>query len=293
MGMVSDMLACMCRKPVFGYKPMIYSLVAIAGLGFVVWGHHMFTSGMNPALGMTFMVSTVMIALPSAIKVFNWIATIWGGHVRFTTVLLNCAAFVSMFIIGGLSGIFMAAVPVDVYFHDTYFIVAHFHYILFGATLFGVFAAIQFWFPKMFGKMMSERLGKLHFAITFLAFNGTFFPMHLLGVGAMPRRYADPYIHPYLEHFLPINRFMTVCAIVMGFAQLLLLVNIGWSLMFGRRAGRNPWQANGLEWQAPSPPPHGNFDAVPVVYHGPYEYSSPLAADRDFLPQTEPAHTHV
>ena len=171
MGMVSDMLACVVRKPVFGYKPMVYSMAAIAGLGFIVWGHHMFTSGMNPALGMTFMISTMMIALPSAVKVFNWIGTIWGGKVTFNTVTLNCVAFVSMFIVGGLSGIFMAAVPVDIYFHDTYFIVAHFHYVLFGATLFGCFGAIQFWYPKMWGRMMSERVGRLHFFLTFIVFN--------------------------------------------------------------------------------------------------------------------------
>ncbi|MGC1276208.1 MAG: cbb3-type cytochrome c oxidase subunit I [Planctomycetaceae bacterium] len=292
MGMVSDMLACMCRKPVFGYKPMIYSLITIAGLGFVVWGHHMFTSGMNPALGMTFLVSTIMISLPSAIKTFNWIATIWGGRVRFNTVLLNCAAFVSMFIVGGLSGIFVAAVPVDIHLHDTAFIVAHFHYILFGTTLFGVFGAIQFWFPKIFGRMMNEPIGKLHFAITFLAFNGTFFPMHMLGIRGMPRRYADPYIHEYLEHLIPVNEFMTYCAIVMGFAQFLLVFNMGWSIFFGRKAGPNPWDANGLEWVAPSPPPHGNFETTPIVYHGPYEYSSPLVADKDFLPQNEPPRTH-
>ncbi|MFQ5732661.1 MAG: cbb3-type cytochrome c oxidase subunit I, partial [Planctomycetaceae bacterium] len=287
MGMVSDMLSCMCRKPIFGYKPMVYSMAAIAGLGFIVWGHHMFTSGMNPALGMTFMVSTMMIALPSAIKVFNWIGTMWGGNIRFNTVFLNCAAFVSMFIVGGLSGIFMAAVPVDIYIHDTYFIVAHFHYVLFGATLFGVFGAIHFWFPKMFGRLMNDRIGKLHFVLTFIGFNGTFFPMHLLGVAGMPRRYADPYMHPYLEHLLQMNRFMTISAIIMGFAQFLLIGNFLYSIFRGRKCGINPWNANGLEWTAPSPPPHGNFETVPVCYRGPYEYASPLAAgDDDYLMQT-------
>lgn len=288
MGMVSDMLACMSRKPIFGYKPMVYSMAAIAGLGFIVWGHHMFTSGMNPALGMTFMVSTVMIALPSAVKVFNWIGTIWGGRLQFNTVMLNSVAFVSMFIVGGLSGIFMAAVPVDIYIHDTYFIVAHFHYVLFGATLFGCFGAIQFWFPKMYGRMMSERLGKLHFFLTFIGFNGTFFPMHLLGVSGMPRRYADPYLHPYLEHLLPMNQFMTICAILMGCAQFILLFNFFYSRRCGKECGRNPWNANGLEWSAPSPPGHGNFESVPNVYRGPYEYSDPNHSE-DFWLQTDPA----
>jgi len=287
MGMVSDMLAAMVRKPIFGYKPMVYSMAAIAGLGFIVWGHHMFTSGMNPALGMTFMISTMMIALPSAVKVFNWIGTIWGGKVQFNTVTLNCVAFVSMFIVGGLSGIFMAAVPVDIYFHDTYFIVAHFHYVLFGATLFGCFAAIPYWFPKMFGRSMNETVGKLHFTLTFIGFNGTFFPMHLLGIAGFPRRYADPYIHPYMEHLMPMNQLMTLFAIVMGFAQILLLANFVYSIFCGPRVGRNPWKANGLEWFAPSPPGHGNFDVLPVVYRGPYEYSSPEVDDRDYLMQTD------
>jgi len=287
MGMVSDMLACKVRKPIFGYKPMVYSMAAIAGLGFIVWGHHMFTSGMNPALGMTFMISTMMIALPSAVKVFNWIGTIWGGKVTFDAVTLNCVAFVSMFIVGGLSGIFMAAVPVDIYFHDTYFIVAHFHYVLFGSTLFGCFGAIQFWFPKMFGRLMSDRVGRWHFTLTFIGFNGTFFPMHMLGIAGFPRRYADPYIHPYMEHLMPMNQFITICAFIMGFAQLLLIGNFLVSIFVGKKCGRNPWNANGLEWTAPSPPGHGNFDILPVVYRGPYEYASPLVDDRDYLMQTD------
>jgi len=288
MGMVSDMLACMCRKPVFGYKPMVYSMAAIAGLGFIVWGHHMFTSGMNPALGMTFMTSTMMIALPSAIKVFNWIGTIWDGDIQFNAVFLNCAAFVALFIVGGLSGIFMAAVPVDIYFHDTYFIVAHFHYVLFGATLFGVFAGVQFWFPKMWGREMHDGVQKVHFVLTFIGMNGTFFPMHLLGIAGMPRRYADPYLHGYLEHLLPMNQFMTISAIIMGFAQFLLLGNFFYSIFYGKKVGRNPWNANGLEWSAPSPPGHGNFDVPPVCYRGPYEYSGPEAEARgqDFILQT-------
>ncbi len=290
MGMVSDMLSCVSRKPIFGYKPMVYSMAAIAGLGFIVWGHHMFTSGMNPALGMTFMVSTIMIALPSAIKTFNWIGTLWGGQLQFNAVLLNCVGFVSMFIVGGLSGIFMAAVPVDIYFHDTYFIVAHFHYVLFGATLFGVFGAIQFWFPKMFGRLMNDTVAKWHFFLTFIGFNITFFPMHMLGIAGMPRRYADPYLHPYLEHLLPMNQLMTMGALLMGFAQFLLLGNFLMSMFYGKKCSRNPWGANGLEWTAPSPPGHGNFDVPPICYRGPYDYSSPEAeaTGEDFILQTTP-----
>ncbi len=291
MGMTSDMLACMCRKPIFGYKPMVYSMSAIAGLGFIVWGHHMFTSGMNPALGMTFMVSTVMIALPSAVKVFNWIGTIWGGRLQFNTVTLHCIAFVSMFIVGGLSGIFMAAVPVDIYIHDTYIIVAHFHYVVFGTTMFGVFGAIQFWFPKMFGRKMNETVGKWHFLLTYIGFNGAFFPMHMLGIAGFPRRYADPYVHPYLEHLLPLNQFITISAMIMGFAQFLLLGNFVISIFNGKKAGRNPWNANGLEWAAPSPPGHGNFDIPPVCFRGPYEYSNPNRADQDFWMQTDPTRS--
>jgi len=298
MGIVSDILAVFARKPLFGYKPMVYSLAAIAGLGFIVWGHHMFISGMNPALGMTFMVSTIMIALPSAVKVFNWLGTLWGGDIQFTTPSINCIAFISMFTVGGLSGIFMAAVPVDIYIHDTYFIVAHFHYVLFGSTLFAVFGGIHFWFPKMFGRMMHEGWGKVHFVLSFIGFNCTFFPMHILGVAGMPRRLADPYNYPYLEHLLPLNQFMTMSAMLMGFTQLILIANIFYSLFYGKKVGRNPWNANTLEWTAPSPPGHGNFDILPVVYRGPYEYASPLV-EEDYLPQTRylpndtgPASTH-
>ena len=215
MGMVSDIIACFARKPLFGYKPMVYSIAGIAGLGFIVWGHHMFISGMNPALGMTFMVSTMMIALPSAIKTFNWLGTIWGGKIQFTTPMLFALSFVSMFIIGGLSGIFMAATPVDIFIHDTYFIVAHFHYVLFAGTAMGVFGAIYFWFPKMFGRMMNEPWGKVHFFLTFIFLNGTFFPMHILGVVGFPRRLADPYHYQTFHHLQPLNQFMTCCAIGM------------------------------------------------------------------------------
>ncbi|MGE0535956.1 MAG: cbb3-type cytochrome c oxidase subunit I [Pirellulales bacterium] len=287
MGMVSDIISCFARKPLFGYKPMVYSIAGIAGLGFIVWGHHMFMSGMNPALGMTFMVSTMMIALPSAIKTFNWLGTIWGARIQYTTPMLFALSFVSMFIIGGLSGIFMAATPVDIFIHDTYFIVGHIHYVLFGGTAFGVFGAIYFWFPKMFGRTMNEFWGKVHFLLSFIFFNGTFFTMHILGTTGFPRRYADPY---HFEIFAPtqtLNQFMTICALGMGASQLIFAANFFYSIFYGPRCGRNPWHSNTLEWQAPSPPGHGNFDFQPVVHRGPYEYSSPQAAE-DYFPQTAP-----
>ncbi len=287
MGMVSDIIACFARKPLFGYKPMVYSIAGIAGLGFIVWGHHMFVSGMNPWLGMTFMVSTMMIALPSAIKTFNWLGTVWGGNIQFTTAMLFALSFVSMFIIGGLSGIFMAATPVDIFIHDTYFIVAHFHYVLFSGTAMAVFGAIYFWYPKMFGRLMNERWGKVHFLLTFLFLNGTFFTMHILGVVGFPRRLADPYHYATFHHLRPMNVFMTWCAIGMVATQVIFAANFILSLFFGPKASRNPWHCNGLEWQAPSPPGHGNFDFQPVIYRGPYEYGSP-EVDTDYYPQTQP-----
>ncbi len=291
MGMVSDMISCFARKPIFGYKPMVYSMSGIAGLGFIVWGHHMFVSGMNPALGMTFMVSTMMIALPSAVKTFNWLGTLWGGKIHYTTPMLFSIAFVSMFVIGGLSGIFMAATPVDQMIHDTYYIVAHFHYVLFGGTAMGVFGAIYFWFPKMFGRMMNESWGKVHFFLTFIFLNGTFFTMHVLGAVGFPRRLADPYHYLTFAQLQPIHQFMTISAIGMVATQIIFAINFFYSMFYGPRVGRNPWHANSLEWMAPSPPGHGNFDFQPVVYRGPYEYGSP-ETDDDYYPQTQPPPEH-
>jgi cytochrome c oxidase subunit 1 len=288
MGMVSDIISTFSRKPLFGYKPMVFAIAGIAFLGFIVWGHHMFQSGMNPALGATFMLSTMMIALPSAIKVFNWIGTLWGGSIHFTSAMLNALAFVSMFIIGGLSGVFMAATPVDIHIHDTYFIVGHIHYVLFGGSTFAIFAGIYYWFPKMFGRLMDERLGKIHFFLTFLFFNGTFFFMHIIGMHGHPRRIADPYVYGFLDkpgiHFM--NEFMTVNALLLGATQLILVYNFFSSLVAGKPAPDNPWNSNSLEWQTSSPPRHYNFEKIPRVYHAPYEYSVP-GLEEDFLPQTK------
>ena len=238
MGMVSDIIACFARKPLFGYKPMVYSIAGIAGLGFIVWGHHMFVSGMNPVLGMTFMVATMMIALPSAIKVFNWLGTIWGGKIQFTTPMLFALAFVSMFIIGGLSGIFMAATPVDIFIHDTYFIVAHFHYVLFAGTAMGVFGAIYFWFPKMFGRMMNETWGKVHFFLTFIFLNGTFYPDAHPGRGrlsaaagrSVPLRDVPPPAAAEPVH----DDGARSCMVA---SQIIFVVNFFYSMFFGPTGG--------------------------------------------------------
>src|SRR5215470_11930318 len=285
MGISSDILSVFSRKPIFGYHAMAFSMIGIAFLSWIVWGHHMFQSGMSPALGTSFMMSTMVIAVPSAIKTFNWLGTLWRGNIRLTTPMLFAIGFVSMFVIGGLSGIYMASTPVDIYIHDTYYIVAHIHYVVFGGSIFGAFAAIYYWYPKMYGRLMNEGLGKLHFALTLVFFNWTFFPMHILGIGGHMRRIYNPTQYDFLKPLQPMNEFITIGALLLGASQLIFIVNFFWSMFAGRTAGKNPWQANTLEWEAPSPPGHGNFPGpLPTVYRGPYEYSSPLVKE-DFLPQ--------
>jgi cytochrome c oxidase subunit 1 len=245
----------------------------------------MFASGMNPAMGMTFMVATVMIALPSAVKVFNWLGTLWGARIQLTTPMLNAIAFVSMFIIGGLSGIWMAATPVDIYIHDTYIVVAHFHYVVFGGSVFAIFAGIYHWFPKMFGRMMNETLGKIHFVGTFIFTNCVFYMMHQLGIAGLMRRTADPYAYEVFHHLKPLNVFISISAFCLFAWQIFFVVNFIHSMFWGKRIGRNPWKANSLEWDAPSPPGHGNFDEQLEVFRGPYEYASP-DSEEDYLPQS-------
>jgi cytochrome c oxidase subunit 1 len=286
MGMVSDIVATFSRKPLFGYKPMVLAIAGIAGLGFIVWGHHMFQSGMDPRLGTGFMLATIMIALPSAVKTFNWLGTTWNSNIHFTTAMLNAMAFVAMFVIGGLSGIFMAATPVDMYIHNTYFIVAHIHYVLFMSTVFGLFAGVFYWFPKMFGRMMNETWGKIHFFLTFISANCAFYPMHIIGVGGQPRRYYMPADAPTFQNLQGLNTWISFWAIVMGVSQLIFVANFVISLFAGKKASRNPWKANTLEWSAPSPPGHGNFEKEPLVVRGPYEYSGPeCAPGEDYAPQ--------
>jgi len=286
MGIGSEILPVFARKPIFGYRAMAFSMIGIAFLGWIVWGHHMFQSGMNPTLGTSFMISTMVIAVPSAIKTFNWLGTLWGGNIHFKVPMMFALGFVAMFVIGGLSGIFMASTPVDIFIHDTYFIVGHIHYVLFGGSIFALFGAIYYWFPKMFGRMTNPFLGHVHFWGTLIGFNGTFFPMHIIGIGGHMRRIYNPmqyeFLHP-LQHW---NVFMTLSALFLGLSQIPFVINFIYSLFFGPKAEQNPWHANTLEWTAaPTPAPHGNFGPVlPTVYRGPYEYSSP-EVEEDYLPQ--------
>jgi cytochrome c oxidase subunit 1 len=285
MGVTSHLLSVFSRKPVFGYKAMVGATIAIGAMGFMVWGHHMFVSGMNPYVGFAFSTLTTAIAVPSAIKVFNWLATIYGGKIRFSTPFLFSAGFVSLFITGGLTGPLLAQPSLDIYLHDTYFVVAHFHLIMAMAGLFAVFAATHFWFPKMFGRMMSERLGAIHFWITFVGAYAIFMPMHLLGAAGHPRRYSELTGVQYVSAMEPLQRFITIAAIVTIAGQVVFLVNFFWSMFKGRPAGANPWECSTLEWTLPSPVPVQGFGQVrPIVNHSPYEYSVP-GVESDFVPQ--------
>jgi cytochrome c oxidase subunit 1 len=283
MGVTSQILSTFARKPIFGYKAMAYAIMGIGLVSFIVWGHHMFLSGMSPYSAIIFSITTTAVAVPSAIKTFNWLGTLWGGNIRFTSPMLFALGFVSNFVIGGLSGIYMASTPVDIFIHDTYFIVAHFHYVVAG-IIFGMFAALYYWFPKIFGRMMNETLGKVHFALTYIFFNCAFFPMHFLGVAGHMRRIYNPLQYEFLHDMQWWNVFITMSAFCLGLSQLVFFTNFIWSLIAGKKADKNPWEANTLEWTAPSPPGHGNFETTPTVYRGPYEYSSPLVTE-DWLPQ--------
>jgi cytochrome c oxidase subunit 1 len=246
----------------------------------------MFQSGMNPAMGEAFAVSTMLIALPSGIKTFNWLATIWGGTLRLTVPMLFALGFVSLFVIGGLSGIVMSSTAIDAQLHMTYYIVAHIHYVLFGGSTFGIFAAIYFWYPKMFGRMLNEKFGYIHFVLSYISFNCTFFAMHILGLQGMPRRVADYRTYALWAHLQPMNQFITISAFCLMISQIPFVINFLGSWIWGAKAPNNPWQATTLEWtNTTSPPPHENFAEIPTVYHGPYEYSGPLVAE-DWLPQS-------
>ncbi len=288
MGVTSHVLATFARRTVFGYKAMVLAIGAIGLLGFVVWGHHMFVSGMSPYSAFVFSILTMCIGVPSAIKTFNWIGTLWGGKIRFTSPMLYAIGFVSLFVTGGLSGIFLGQPTIDLYFHDTYFVVAHFHLIMGVAAIFGMFSGFTFWFPKMFGRLMDERLNKIHFWITFVGVYAIFGPMHYLGMLPHPRRYAEITGVDFLgtTGAAELQYFITVAAILTILGQFLFLYNFLRSLLKGAVCKEdNPWEATTLEWAIPTPPPHDNFGGkVPHVYRGAYDFSLP-GAKRDFAMQ--------
>ncbi len=286
MGVASHVLSTFARKPVFGYRAMVYAMCGIGFLGFCVWGHHMFISGMSPYSAFAFSIMTMTIGVPSAIKTFNWLGTLWGGKIQFTTAMMFALGFVSLFVTGGLSGLFLAQPSVDLPLHDTYFVVAHFHLIMGVAAIFGVFSATYFWFPKMFGKLMNETVGKLHFWLTFAGVYCIFMPMHFLGIAGHMRRYSDLSGVPFLHGLLGVQYFISIAAFITIGAQLIFLVNFIAGLWSGKKAGMNPWNATTLEWIIPSPPPHDNFGGqIPTVYRGAYEFSVPGEAE-DFILQS-------
>ena len=266
-GVISEVLPVHARKPIFGYRAIAYSSLAISFLGLIVWAHHMFSSGTPGWLRMFFMATTMIIAVPTGIKVFSWCATLWGGKISLNSAMLFAVGFLSSFLIGGLSGVMVASVPFDLHVHDTYFIVAHFHYVLFGGAVFGLFAAVYHWFPKMSGRMVNETLGQIHFVLTFVGFNLTFLPMHPLGLQGMNRRIAL-----YDPKFQTLNEIVTIGSYILAVSTFPFLFNIAWSIFKGKEAPRNPWHALTLEWQTSSPPIIENFEEEPVLWAGPYDY---------------------
>ena len=271
MGALSEVLSVHARKPVFGYRMIAMSSMAIGLIGFTVWAHHMFTS-IQPQLRIPFMVTTVIIAVPTGIKIFSWLGTIWGGKIRYTSAMLFGLGFLSMFVIGGISGVMNAAVPWDIHIHDTYFVVAHFHFVLFGGTVFGIYSGLYHWYPKMTGRMMNERLGQIHFVLTYFGFFFTFFPMHIAGMLGMPRRVAV-----YAPELQTINQVSSVAAFILGISTFIFLYNFAASLFNGKIAGANPWRALTLEWATTSPPPPYNFDEPPIPFEDPYGYGTEAA----------------
>ena len=267
-GVMSEVIACFSKKAIFGYKIIAYSSLAIAALGFIVWGHHMFVSGQSAYLGLVFSLLTMLIAIPTAIKIFGWLATMWGGSVQLSTPMLYSMGFIGLFTIGGLTGIFLAAMGLDVHVHDTYFIVAHFHYVMVGSAIMGYMAALHFWWPKMFGRMYPQGMAKVAAVLVFLGFNLTFFPQFVVGYLGMPRRY-----HFYPPEFQIYNVVSSSGAFVLGFGYLLPLLYLTYSLLKGEKVGANPWGAKGLEWETASPPPTENFEYTPVVTEEAYAYA--------------------
>jgi cytochrome c oxidase subunit 1 len=293
LGLSSEVIATNSRKPIFGYKAMIGSILAIGFLSFIVWGHHMFVTGMNPFLGSVFVFTTLLIAIPSAVKVFNYLTTLWKGSLILTPAMLFAIGLVSTFITGGVTGIILADSALDIAIHDTYFVVAHFHIVMGMSAVFGMFAGVYHWFPKMFGRMMNTRLGYAHFWITIVGAYGVFFPMHFVGIAGAPRRYYDYSVYGEFdvnsyEMIMDLNVIITVFAILAALGQILFLFNFFYSIYRGQVAPQNPWNANSLEWTTPVEHVHGNWPGeLPTVHRWPYDYSKP-GSDVDFIPQTVP-----
>ncbi|GIQ59490.1 cytochrome-c oxidase [Flavobacterium collinsii] len=288
MGLVSEIMATNSRKPIFGYRAMIMSVLAIAFLSTIVWGHHMFISGMNPFLGSVFTFTTLLIAIPSAVKAFNWITTLWKGNLQFNPAMLFSIGMVSTFITGGLTGIILGDSTLDINVHDTYFVIAHFHLVMGISALYGMFAGIYHWFPKMYGRMLNKNLGYIHFWITAVCAYGVFFPMHFIGLAGLPRRYYTNTNFPLFDDLQNVNVLITTFALVGGAFQLVFLYNFFSSIFYGKKAVQNPWKSTTLEWTTPVEHIHGNWPGeIPHVYRWPYDYSNPNH-DVDFVPQNVP-----
>ncbi|MFY7667421.1 MAG: cytochrome c oxidase subunit I [Crocinitomicaceae bacterium] len=293
LGLSSEIIATNARKPIFGYKAMIGSILAIGFLSFIVWGHHMFITGMNPFLGSVFVFTTLLIAIPSAVKVFNYLTTLWRGSLVLTPAMLFAIGLVSTFITGGVTGIILADSALDIAIHDTYFVVAHFHIVMGMSAVFGMFAGVYHWFPKMYGRMMNTRLGYAHFWITIVGAYGVFFPMHFVGLAGAPRRYYDYSVYNEFnqnsyEMIMDLNVIVTGFAIFAALGQILFLFNFFYSIYRGPKAPQNPWNSNTLEWTTPVEHIHGNWPgALPTVHRWPYDYSKP-GSESDFIPQTVP-----
>ncbi|MEZ7838268.1 MAG: cytochrome c oxidase subunit 1 [Flavobacteriales bacterium] len=288
LGITSEIISTNSRKPIFGYRAMVGSILGIAFLSFIVWAHHMFISGMSPFLGSVFTFTTLLIAIPSAVKAFNYITTLWKGNLQFTPAMLFSIGLVSTFITGGLTGIVLGDSALDINVHDTYFVVGHFHIVMGLSAIFGMLAGVYHWFPKMYGRMMNKKLGYAHFWITIVGAYGTFFPMHYLGLAGLPRRYYSNSAFPMFDNLQDINEIVTVCALIGAAAQFLFLFNFFYSIFRGEEAVQNPWKSNTLEWTTPVARIHGNWPGeIPSVYRWPYDYSKP-GADADFIPQNVP-----
>jgi len=288
LGITSEIISTNSRKPIFGYRAMIGSIMGIGILSFVVWAHHMFVTGMSPFLGSIFMILTLIIAVPSAIKAFNYITTLWRGNIVFTPAMLFSIGLVSFFISGGITGIFLGNSALDIFLHDTYFVVAHFHLVMGSAAFFGMIAGVYHWFPKMYGRMMDAKLGYIHFWITFIGVYMVFFPLHYIGIAGFPRRYYSFTNFDAFSSFGDLNMFVSAAAILTFGAQFIFLLNFFYSIFRGKKAPENPWKSNTLEWTTPRVPGHGNWPGnIPAVYRWPYDYSKP-GSESDFIPQTIP-----